>query len=172
MKPRSIKYFLTLFLFVSLTGAFAQDVLKNAMIGVNGLTCSACSRTVEMSIRKLPFVADVSMNLEHTSGTITFKSNAAVDPEKIAKAITDAGFSVRFLQLTVDFKPVTTSDNYCLQLNEKKYQLQGSANKELKGETVLKLRGESFMPKAEFKKIKDQLKPVCNGISNVFFVTL
>ena len=44
----------------------ASAQFQTVYIGVNGLTCSQCSRTVEMSIRKLDFVGDVQMNLAHT----------------------------------------------------------------------------------------------------------
>src|SRR4051812_34855647 len=87
----------------------AQAQFGNVYIGVNGLTCSQCTRTVEMSIRKLDFVADVQMNLEHTEGKIILKKNKKADMDKIAQAIVNAGFSVRYLQadLTID-NSVTT----------------------------------------------------------------
>ncbi len=44
----------------------------SAELGVDGLTCSACTRSVELSIRKLDFVKDVQMNLDNTVGQITF----------------------------------------------------------------------------------------------------
>src|ERR1700759_2288056 len=75
-----------------------------AEIGVDGLTCSACTRSVEMQIRKLDFVDSVSMNLEHTDGKIFFKKGAAVNIEKISQAVVDAGFSVRYLRAGFLFK--------------------------------------------------------------------
>ena len=71
----------------------------SARIGVNGLTCSACTRSVEMSIRKLPFIENVEMNLENTDGILKFKKGQEVDIFKIAQAVVDAGFSVRFLPI-------------------------------------------------------------------------
>ena len=73
---------------------------KEVTVGVNGLTCSQCSRSVEMRIRKLAFVADVKMNLEHTEGRIFFKKGDKVNVDKIAAAVVDAGFSVRFWHAT------------------------------------------------------------------------
>src|SRR5579885_2179698 len=69
-------------------------------LGVDGLTCSACTRSVEMGLRKLDFVKDVKMNLDNTNGVITFKEGIPVSIEKLAKAVSDAGFSVRYLQAT------------------------------------------------------------------------
>ena len=62
----------------------------SARIGVNGLTCSACTRSVEMSIRKLPFIENVEMNLENTDGILKFKKGQEVDIFKIAQAVVDA----------------------------------------------------------------------------------
>src|ERR1700749_3409802 len=47
---KSIKTVLFVFLLSVQAGAFAQ--FSWAQIGVDGLTCSACTRSVEMSIRK------------------------------------------------------------------------------------------------------------------------
>ena len=124
--------------------AQAQSDLKSAMIGINGLTCSACTRTVEMSIRKLTFVKDVVMNLEHTNGKIIFKEGASVAPVKISKAVSDVGFSVRFIQLIIQFNDVTISDNYCYNSGTNTFQFINSGAKTLYGETTLKLLGESF----------------------------
>src|SRR4051812_38883306 len=97
--------FFMLTLFVAET-AQSSAQFKSAMVGVNGLTCSACTRTVEMSIRKLDFVQDVTMNLENTEGKIVFKENADVDISKVARAVTDAGFSVRYLTAVFLFNNV------------------------------------------------------------------
>ena len=89
--------------FLTLTGAFvlfafcAIAQFTSAKIGINGLTCSACTRSVETGLRKLSFVENVEMSLENKSGIITFKKGQKVEIEKIASAVTDAGFSVRFL---------------------------------------------------------------------------
>lgn len=58
-------------LFITLSGAKAQFLW--AEIGVDGLTCFACSRSVEISVRKLDFVDSVVMNLEYTDRKVYFK---------------------------------------------------------------------------------------------------
>jgi copper chaperone CopZ len=67
-------------------------------IGVDGLTCSMCTRSTELSIRKLDFVDSVKMDLTNTNGVITFKKGMPVSVEKIAQAVKNAGFSVRYLK--------------------------------------------------------------------------
>jgi len=80
--------------------------IVRAEVGVNGLTCSQCSRSVEMELRKLPFVQKVDMNLEHTSGIVLFKPGTRVSVDKLTRAVVNAGFSTRFVRLTFDFKAI------------------------------------------------------------------
>lgn len=168
-----LKSFLVLILFLSaFKHSSAQSNVKTALLGVNGLTCSACTRTVEMQLRKLNFIKDVEMNLEHTNGKITFKENAEIDPSKIAKAVTDAGFSVRFLELIIDFKSVNINNDYCYKSGSTTFQFFNTGTKNLTGETTVKLVGELFQPKSDYKKIKDNLKVICDVKTPVYFVTL
>lgn len=50
------------------SGCLAQ--FNRVEIGVNGLTCSQCSRGVETERRKLDFVRDVQLDLQHTRGRL------------------------------------------------------------------------------------------------------
>src|ERR1700746_2210399 len=107
-RMKNIKIFLSAFLLLLQFGVSAQ--FNYALIGVDGLTCSACTRSVEMSIRKLNFVDSVTMNLEHTEGKIIFKKGAKVEVDKIAKAVIDEGFSLRSLYVGVNFDHLKLRD--------------------------------------------------------------
>ncbi|HTB06559.1 MAG TPA: heavy metal-associated domain-containing protein [Bacteroidia bacterium] len=146
----------------------------SAEIGINGLTCSACSRSVELSLRKLDFVQDVQMNLENTIGTITFKSGAEIDIEKVAKAVINAGFSVRYLNATFKFIGITkVTENDCYESGGYYYQFVKINPTDLKDQLVFKFIGKEFMEGKEFKKWKDDLKSSeCNGVKNLYYVTL
>lgn len=137
----------------------AAAQFQSVTVGVNGLTCSACSRTVEMSIRKLPFVKDVEMNLENTVGKIYFNENAEVDINKIAKAVTDAGFSVRFLTGIFRFNGSSVRNGKCIEDGEYGFQFINDASKELTGDVEMKFIGQNFLPKKEYGKLK-------SGINN------
>ena len=161
---------IVIFLFCTLQ-SHAQ--IKSAMVGVNGLTCSACCRTVEMSIRKLPFVKDVQMNLDNTEGKIIFNNNSSVDIEKIAKAVTDAGFSVRYLSAAFLFTNVNISKGYCYNTGNYTLQFISPETKILNGESQIKFIGAEFLPKAEFNKLKSLLTNSCSDAKGkVYFVTL
>jgi len=104
------KRFVFILLFVSVATVGRAQVL-NAKVGINGLTCSQCSRSVEMQLRRLSFVKNVDMNLEQTEGCLQFREGAAIDFSKIAKAVRDAGFSVRFLQAEIDLSGASIKAN-------------------------------------------------------------
>ncbi len=159
-----------LFLFFSLNGdLFAQFI--TAEIGVDGLTCSQCQLGVEMSIKKLDFIQNIEINLEHTDGKIIFKPGAKVDMNKLAKAITDAGFSVRFIKANFNFINLNVSNNFCFAYEGDNYQFIKAGNQLLNGEKTIKLVGKNFMATKEYKAIKADLKQICS-VSPSYFVML
>jgi copper chaperone CopZ len=80
--------------------------LKWVDVGVDGLTCSMCTRSVEMSLRRLDFVDSVVMSLENTEGRIFFQENMPVNLNEVARAVVNAGFSVRFVKLEMAFDDI------------------------------------------------------------------
>jgi copper chaperone CopZ len=142
-------------------------------VGVDGLTCSQCSRSVEMCIRKLSFVQDVVMNLANTEGKITFKPGTKVDIKKIAQAVVDAGFSVRYISAGFVFENASISENSCFPFEENQFQFVKVDPKTLNGETTLKFIGKKFLNPKEFRKWKGSLQPVCDKLKGeILYVTL
>jgi cation transport ATPase len=105
-----LKRFVFILLLVAAT-TFSHAQIISARVGVNGLTCSQCSRSVEMQLRKLSFVKNVNMNLKQTEGGLEFKEGVKIDFSKIAQAVKDAGFSVRFLTAQIDMSKVQLKEN-------------------------------------------------------------
>lgn len=58
---------------------------------VTGMTCSACSSSVDKAVRKLGGVNDVNVNLLTNSMTVDF-DDVAIDNNKIIQAVKDAGY--------------------------------------------------------------------------------
>lgn len=142
-------------------------------VGVDGLTCSQCSRSVELSIRKLNFVSNVEMNLELTEGKISFIAGSKVNIEKIAQAVIDAGFSVRYLSAGFNFENTSVNSGYCHSFEGNQYQFLKMEPKVLNGETTLLFVGKKFMPPKKFKDWKKNLIPACDKSKGiVFYVTL
>lgn len=171
MKLVKVVSLLFIFNFLITVSSYAQ--ITWVQMGVNGLTCSQCTRSVEMSIRKLDFVEDVQMNLENTEGKVTFKPNAKVNVEEVAKAVEQAGFSVRYLKAGVVFSNVQVSTNFCYSFENNFYQFIKIQDQLLKGETAVIFVGKHYMPGAEQKKFKSEMKPNCKSTKGKnYFVTL
>jgi copper chaperone CopZ len=167
--------FLQLFIAVTLM-LFTKNTLGQILwveIGVNGLTCSQCTRTVEMSIRKLDFIKDVHMDLEKTSGNISFKPGMHVNIEKIADAVTNAGFSVRYLDAGIVFDHVDIRNGYCYPLDGNFYQFTETDTAKLNGETRVKFLGKKYLPAKEYRKLKSEFVSKCSKPEQQdYFITL
>jgi copper chaperone CopZ len=162
-----------LILLLCFVAGSARAQFRAVYIGVNGLTCSQCSRTVEMSIRKLDFVADVQMNLEHTEGKIILKEDKKTDMEKIAQAVVDAGFSVRYLHadLAVDVSVIPSGS--CFIYKGDGYTFPQPPKNPLKGVVKLKFVGKKYMGKNELKKAPAFSADKCKGATGkVYQVSL
>ena len=142
----------------------------NATIGINGLTCSQCSRSVEMQLRKLPFVKDVKMNLEQTSGTIFFKENKKVNIKSIAGAVKDAGFSVRFLKVEIDKTKVNISEQGCFNLDGNSYNILSPSSIPSKAILTLQFVGKDYLPAGDLKRYKLPATTNCKGQA-VYYAT-
>lgn len=155
---------LSLLFFLILAQLKMSAQFASAEIGVDGLTCSACTRSVEMSIRKLSFVDSVSMNLEHTEGKIIFKKGAKVDIEKIAKAVVDAGFSLRSLNAEIIIDDLKAGNDFCWDYQDNVYHfVKMPEYVELKGPVKLKFIGSEYMSNKEYKAWKIYCTDACNS---------
>jgi len=150
----------------------AKAQITEVQLGVNGLTCSQCTRNVEMQIRKLDFVKDVQMNLEHTEGKIYFKQHEKVDIDKIAKAVINAGFSVRYLNADLVFKNTAVSSNYCYAYSNDSFQFIKTPNRTLNGTVTISFIGREFLTKKELKKWQPYMKASCTASGKAYYVTI
>lgn len=77
----------------------ASDVWR-AEYAIGGMTCSACTNSVNGALEQLPFVESVTINLIGNSGIVVFEGRDNLD--KITEAIEDAGFDAavdKFVQV-------------------------------------------------------------------------
>jgi len=127
-------------------------------IGINGLTCSLCSRSVEMSIRKLDFVDSVSMSLESTEGRVFFRKDTPVNFNQLVKAVVNAGFSIRSFKLQLDFTDIHVRKDGHFTFQGQLYEWLDYADN-AKKQVGLKLVDENFLPKKESAAWKKKLTP-------------
>ncbi|MFM7023047.1 MAG: heavy-metal-associated domain-containing protein [Flavobacteriales bacterium] len=164
-----------LYLFFLLCLNTLQAQFQSADLGISGLTCSACSRGVEMSLRKLPFVENVIMNLQLTQAKIIFKKSGVVEIEKLAAAVIDAGFSLNYLKAEFLFSNIVVSNNYCFSFENNKYQFLLSENKTLNGKVILRFIGDKYLPKKDVAAWKPKMNKACqstNKKEKLYYVTL
>jgi copper chaperone CopZ len=64
----------------------AEPDRKTATLGVEGMTCGACSTSVRVVLKKLDGVVDAKVSLEEKKAVVTY-SPAKVTPEKMVEAI-------------------------------------------------------------------------------------
>ena len=152
-----------------------QCQFKSVEMGIDGLTCSMCSRSVEMSLVKLDFINRVVMDLNNNRSEIFFNEGAYVSIDKVAQAVIDAGFSVAYLNASFDFKEHPIDTDNCWNYEYEAYQFIDVKQPKLKGEMILKFIGKNFLSRSEMKKWKTQLSEAKNKICNQnehYFVTL
>lgn len=67
---------------------------KSIKLSVSGMTCGGCASRVERAILNTPGVSDASVNLVMETATVTM-GTSAFDADKIAQAVSDAGYPAR-----------------------------------------------------------------------------
>jgi len=161
--------------FVIYLPGIAQGQFKSVEMGIDGLTCSMCSRSVEMSLVKLDFIDRIEMDLNSNRSEIFFREGMYVSIDKVAQAVIDAGFSVAYLNALFDFKEQTIDTHACWNYAYETYQFLEVSQPQLKGETVLKFIGTNFLSRTELKKWEAQLSAAKNkgcGQNEYYSVTL
>jgi Cu+-exporting ATPase len=61
-------------------------------IAIRGMTCSACVNRVERALRKVPGVADATVNYATEVATVHWPDAAQLTPERLVQAVQDAGY--------------------------------------------------------------------------------
>ncbi len=137
--------------------AFAQfDVIE---VGINGLTCSMCSYSVENSIRKIQEVDKISMDLNNNIAFVYFKRNSAIDFNLLAERVRNSGFSVRHISFTLS-KPVTINQTGIFETGSLTFQCINTSSSVLSPGSRLRLMGKEFMSKTEYKEVQTTLKSI------------
>ena len=131
--------------------------IKWVDVGVNGLTCSVCTRSIEMSVSRLEFVDSVVMDLEQAEGRVYLNERSPISLNKIADAVVGAGFSVRFIKAVFTFDGTEVDDNGFFEHQGQLYQWL-EFKEPIKGEVSLKLVDADFLPRKESTKWKKKIE--------------
>ena len=101
------------------------------------------------------------MNLEHTEGKVILKKNKKPDIERVAQAVFDAGFSVRYLRADLTIDHSVTQSGACFRYMGDQYVFAQAPKEPLKGTVKLTFIGKKFLPKNEFKKMQAYMENSC-----------
>jgi len=94
------KLLIILFLILPLSVSYSQ--VTQAVIGVDGFTCSLCAKGVEEQFRAMDFVKSVKTDLKKATFTITFKNSAKIDIGMLKDGVVDGGFSLRDITIKAE----------------------------------------------------------------------
>lgn len=147
--------------------SFAQFV--KAELNVFGTTSSLNTRSIEKALEKLAFIDVIEADLEEVSFTLTFRENAKVSPEKIAKAVRKAGFSVGYLKISNDFK---SSSSKCYENQNIAFTFLNDEKEFKAGIYEVVFVHKDLLSKKIFKEYKKALPEKCRTLINHYYVAL
>lgn len=113
------------------------------------------------------------MNLENTNGKIAFKEGMEVNLKKIAHAVTDAGFSVRYLKVAYPFSDLDITGNVTLLNASGQFCFVNTAVKKLSGEMLMTVINKEFMTRHDYKDWNEAIEKSCGEVKKeIYYVTL
>lgn len=139
------------FLFLLLQANNLSAQFTGATLKASGLTCAMCSKAVFNALSAVPYVEKVQPDIQASTYQINFKSAANIDPDLMAKAVTDAGFSVAKLEMTGSFPETAIEKDGHVIWNNNVYHFVQSSVKTIKGKQTIRLVDKLFVSAKEQK---------------------
>ncbi|MBN8702867.1 MAG: heavy-metal-associated domain-containing protein [Bacteroidetes bacterium] len=169
---KKIGFYFLFVVYVFVNSLYAQIVSVN--IGINGLTCSACSYGTERSIRKLDFVKDLQMDLNSKTAQIQLVPDVVVDFHALAQKVVDAGFSVRHVKAKINFNEGKFIDDFIYNSNNLTILFVDVSKDKLSGEREIVFLDKDFTSAKEYKKWKVKVTELRNkgkALENIYIAT-
>jgi copper chaperone CopZ len=149
--------------------------LMSVEVAIDGFTCSMCAMSVENSLRQLPFVEDVKMDLNKSLAQISFRKNKDISIRKISDKVYDSGFSVRYIHADYAFQDTTIEDYSIYKSGKEEYHFLGTGKTNLNGTYTIIFLNKRLISKKEYTHwegwIKEDARKNGKG-ENIYYVTL
>jgi copper chaperone CopZ len=145
-----MKYIISFLLLVLAVTVQAQ--FKTARLQALGLTCAMCSNSITKSLKTIPFIESVEVDLKNTSYDLKFKEGEVVDFDMIRKKVESAGFSVGMLTVLAEFKEVKVKNEALIVLGGQVFHFVSVKEQVLNGEQKFQIINKFFVPLKEAKK--------------------
>ncbi len=140
-------------LLVAVSVLTARAEFVSAEVGIDGMTCSMCSKGTEVTLKKLPFIDSIWVDLNDLVAHITFKKDATVSIDEIRAMVEDAGFSVRSINAVFRFEHLTIGKDYHYVYNGDTYHFIGAPKETLSGPVTLRFVDKPYVSKKEFLEL-------------------
>lgn len=148
-----------LVLIISTTAVNAQ--FKTAMLQASGLTCAMCTKAINNSLEKLPFIQSIKADIKNSAFNIVFKQEANVDIDQLKHAVEEAGFSVGKLKLSANFNHVAIKNNEHVQINNQIFHFLKVNDQVFDGEKQITIVDKNYITPKEFKKFSASTQMAC-----------
>ncbi len=165
-------------IYMMVFGLFLQSAviaqIQSVSLQARGLTCSMCSRAIYKSLQKVSAVSNVQEDIEHSSYHIQFNNPALISPEKLKKAVLDAGFSVAWMEINYNFHNTEVASDSSLKVDRTIYYFVDVKKQTLNGEKKLLILDKDYLFEDDRKKYAgsfDPKMPAGDGVK-LFHVTL
>ncbi|MQF65437.1 heavy metal translocating P-type ATPase, partial [SAR202 cluster bacterium AC-409-J13_OGT_754m] len=76
------------------------------IVGINGMSCAACTASVETAIRSVSNVEEATVNLATEKATVIYQSRPTILKE-ILNAVRDSGYSIKTEHITLEIQGMT-----------------------------------------------------------------
>ncbi len=134
----------------------ASAQFSSVDVGIDGLTCSLCARSVEESVKQLDFVSRIEMKLGETRMLVHFKPKAEVNWWALSQRVRDAGFSVRYIRTDLNFNKLKIQGPASFSLDNTLYKVADTFDPPLKGTHTVQFIGADFQTRKAFKQWKEK----------------
>lgn len=141
-----------LFIPVLFFSFIASSQFSKAEMQVSGLTCSLCSNAVKKGLENVGFVKEVKVDIKTQQYKIIFKENAAIDPDKLKDAVSNAGFSVAKFEVTGHFTNLKFQKEEPVQINNLFFLLLNSNRATINGDLTLTIIEKDYLTARNLKK--------------------
>ena len=137
---------------VVFVGSMVRAQFNTALLSASGLTCALCTKAINNSLQRLPFVQSVEPDIKNSAFKISFKSNTPVKIDALKKAVEDAGFSVASLKLTGQFNHLAIKNDQHVDFNGETFHFLKVNDQVVNGEKEIRIVDKAFLTSKEFKK--------------------
>lgn len=125
-------------------------------VGIDGLTCSLCARSVEESVKQLDFVSRIEMKLSETRMLVHVKPKTEVNWWALSQRVRDAGFSVRYVRVALNFSKLKKQGKDAFLLENSLYKVLDTESSPLTGTHTVQFIGVDFQTRKAFKQWKEK----------------